>query len=80
MILFPSLGLEHSPMYNFFSKLKKQLTDCFLCRDDSVEFEHFEVIRTSGGYKVNVQNPVRALPLLIVIVDIAFWSVGSSSH
>ena len=29
---------------------------CF--RDGRVEFEHFEVIRTSQGYKVNVQNEV----------------------
>lgn len=59
---------------------KKQLKDCFLFRDDSLEFEHFEVIRTSGGYKVNVQNPVGALPLLLDTVDIVFWSVISSSH
>lgn len=29
-----------------------------LFRTNAIEFDHFEVMRTSGGYKLNIENEV----------------------
>ncbi|XP_053405738.1 uncharacterized protein LOC123566534 isoform X4 [Mercenaria mercenaria] len=44
-------------------------------RDGSVEFEHFEVIRTAQGYKINVEN--RHLPMKC-LKDVMDYFVGTS--
>ncbi|XP_060563481.1 uncharacterized protein LOC132722900 isoform X6 [Ruditapes philippinarum] len=49
-------------------------------RDGRVEFEHFEVIRTSQGYKVNVQNHHQPMKCLQDVMDYFVGTSGGSTR
>ena len=49
---------------------------CFYFRTNEIEFDHFEVIRTSGGYKLNIENQVKCICCIMSLrMNERYWII-----
>lgn len=49
-------------------------------KQGAMTFEHYEVMRTAGGYKVNVENPHDAMRSLSQVIDYFIRTSGGREH